>query len=531
MRKSKLKRHLQQNYGQAPDLLYFPGDLNDIRTYFNHRYIEDLDDFLVDDITWNDLDGDTLFKQINQGLSTSGEQYLYYLLRSPSLTKEEYEKRETLITIMEQNPDLRLELQVILAKLGRRKAANTTEAFSPSSHDSSKLSLYLFLVGSLLGSALLSFFYPMALLLLVSLLLFIPIYNHVLTNRIERELETLNYSVSMIYTASIIKKKAFPELEEHLAPLYQTVTRLKSLSRYGHVPTKYSASEIVLVLNGFFLFNLILFEVVKNKLGKYHKEIFEIHEHLGRLDSAIAIASYRKSLEAYAIPQIDFSITDTKHIRGIDLVHPLIDDAIPNDLDTTESILLTGSNASGKSTFLKTVALNAILAQSICTALASRYEANAFRIYSSMAITDNLFAGESYFVAEIKSLRRMADADTAEQPLLCVIDEVLRGTNTIERIAASSELLKYMATEKRLCLAATHDMELCTMLVPPYQLFHFEETVTEGGEILFDYSIKEGPARTRNAIKLMKSLGFDSDMIDRANEKANLFVADGNWKE
>jgi len=531
MRKRKLKRQLQQNYGQAPDLLYFAGDLTGIRTYFDHRYVEDLDDFLVDDITWNDLAGDKLFKRINQGLSTSGEQYLYYLLRSPSLTEEEYKKRETLITIMEQNPDLRLSLQLILAKLGRRKAANTIQIFSPSSHDANKLKHYISLVAILIGSGILSVFHPPILLLFLPLALFTPIYSHVLTNRIERELETLNYSVSMVYAANQIKKKAFPELKTQLSPLYQTLRRLKPLSRYGHVPTRRGASAVAAILNYFFLFNLILFEIVKNKLGKYHQEIFEVHEHLGRLDAAIAIASYRKSLKSYTIPQIDFSPTSTSHMQGINLIHPLIEDAIPNDLDTTESLLLTGSNASGKSTFLKTVALNAILAQSICTVLASQYKSSAFRIYSSMAITDNLFAGESYFVVEIKSLRRIAEADTSEQPLLCVIDEVLRGTNTIERIAASSELLKFMATEKRLCLAATHDMELCTMLEPPYRLFHFEETITEDGEILFDYTIKEGPARTRNAIKLMESLGFDGEMINRANEKANLFVAEGNWKE
>jgi len=270
MRKRKLKRHLRQSYGQSPDLLYFAGDLTGIRTYFDHRYIEDIDDFLIDDITWHDLAGDELFKQINQGLSTSGEQYLYYLLRSPSLTKEEYEKRETLITIMEQNPDLRLSLQLILAKLGRRKAANTTEVFSPSSHDASKLKLYIFLVVTFIGSGIFSFFYPPALLLFISLFLFIPIYSHVFTNRIESQLETLNYSISMVHAARQIKKKAFPELKEHLASLNPLLTRLKPLYRYGHVPTKHGASAIAAVLNYLFLFNLILFEIVKSKLGKSH---------------------------------------------------------------------------------------------------------------------------------------------------------------------------------------------------------------------------------------------------------------------
>jgi len=528
MRKKKLKRQLEQSYGQTPDLMYFPGALNGIRTYFDHRYVNDVDDFLIDEITWKDLAGDELFKRINQGLSTPGEQYLYYLLRSPSVTQEEYQKREALLGIMEKNPDLRLSLQVILAKLGRRKAAKRTEVFAPSSRSLEKLIFYLFLVAVFIGSGVGALFYPPVIVLFASLALFMPIYSHVLTNRIERELETLNYSVSMVYAASQIKKKTFPELEEPLAPLYQTVTRLKPLSRYGTVPTRSGASGIAAILNYFFLFNLIVYEIVKNKLGKYHQEIFEVHEYLGRLDSAIAIASYRKSLDTYAVPQIDFSAA-AKYVRGTDLVHPLIKDAVPNDFDTVASVLLTGSNASGKSTFLRTVALNAILAQSICTVLASRYESSVFRIYSSMAITDDLFAGDSYFVAEIKSLRRMANADTSKQSLLCVIDEVLRGTNTIERIAASSELLEHLATEKRLCLAATHDMELCTMLDSRYRMFHFEETVTDEGEILFDYAIKEGPARTRNAIKLMESLGFDGGMIRRANEKANRFIADGGW--
>ena len=525
----KLKRQLEQHYGQAPDFMYFDGDLNSIRNYFDHRYINDLDDFLIDEITWNDLSGDRLFKRINHGLSTSGEQYLYYLLRCPSITQEEYKKRETLIHIMEQNPDLRLQLQLILSKLGKRRAANTTEIFAPSDHSPKKLILYLLLVVTFIGSMVAAFFSTVAVFLLIALFLSIPVYSHIATNRIEHKLETVNYAVSMVFAATRIKKKAFPELEPHLADFYKTVTTLKKIARWGHVPSKSAATEIVLVLNYLFLFNLILYEILKSRLGKYQKEIFEIHEYLGRLDSAIAIASYRKSLDRYSIPQLDFSTKNTMFFRGENLVHPLIEQPVPNSLDTTESILLTGSNASGKSTFLKTVALNAILAQSICTTLADKYEASAFRIYSSMAITDNLFAGESYFVSEIKSLRRMTYANTSEQPLLCVIDEVLRGTNTIERIAASSELLKHLATEKRLCFAASHDMELCAMLSPQYRLFHFEEHITGEGEILFDYTIKDGPARTRNAIKLMKSLGFDEMLIRQANEKANVFLADGRW--
>ena len=146
VRLSKQKRKLQQNYGMQPDIHYFDGDMRGIRTYFNYRQDNRLDEFLIDDITWNDLSGDDLFKHINQGLSTPGEQYLYYLLRCPTIQREEYDKRSSLIEMMENNPDLRLNLQVILARLGRRRAANYCEVFTPSSHSLNKAFICILLV-------------------------------------------------------------------------------------------------------------------------------------------------------------------------------------------------------------------------------------------------------------------------------------------------------------------------------------------------------------------------------------------------
>jgi DNA mismatch repair ATPase MutS len=122
------------------------------------------------------------------------------------------------------------------------------------------------------------------------------------------------------------------------------------------------------------------------------------------------------------------------------------------------------------------------------------------------------------------------DADNSRQPLLCIIDEVLRGTNTVERIAASSELLKQIASENILCIAATHDIELCSMLSEQYSMLHFKETVTSDGDVLFDYMIRDGQTTTRNAIKLLKSMGFDKNLVKQANEKADFFITEGKWK-
>ena len=192
-------------------------------------------------------------------------------------------------------------------------------------------------------------------------------------------------------------------------------------------------------------------------------------------------------------------------------------------------MLLTGSNASGKSTFIKTVALNAILAQTLHTVLAENYQASWFCIASSMALRDDILSQESYYIVEIRSLKRILDLTrSSELPVLCFIDEVLRGTNTVERIAASSRILQAIAEQGGLCFAATHDIELTYLLEKEYDNYHFEEQV-EDDQVTFDYCLREGRACTRNAIRLLKMLGYDEKIVDDANERVALFLKSGNW--
>ena len=525
---SKRKERRRSSFGEMPDLHYFDGDMRGIRTYYDYRCDNKLDDFLIDDITWKDLSMDDVFKRINQGRCTSGEQYLYYMLRSPAVTKAEYEKRNDFLEFTEKNADLRLKLHIILEKLGRRRSANTCEAFSPSVHSPKKLFLYILLVLCLIGTGISLIFTSAAVMPFFALIIFIPVFHQIESTRIESELSTVNYSVAMVHALKKIKRLSSSDLDQYLSSFYDAGKRVKSISRIGGVSTSVT-NDIAGLICILTLLDLISYELLKNRLGKHHDDIFHIHEYLGRIDAAIAIASYRKSVEVYANPQIDFSSSADVRFFAEELTHPLINDAIPNSVDTAGPLLITGSNASGKSVFLKTVAINTILAQSICTALCKEYSATAFRVLSSMAIADNLLAGESYYISEIKSLKRIVNAANMKTPILCVIDEVLRGTNTVERISASSELLAEFAGGKILCFAATHDIELCSMLENRYRMFHFEETVTDIGDVLFDYRIKTGPATSRNALKLLRSIGFDDGIVDRADEKANRYIASGKW--
>ena len=122
-----------------------------------------------------------------------------------------------------------------------------------------------------------------------------------------------------------------------------------------------------------------------------------------------------------------------------------------------------------------------------------------------MALRDDILSQESYYIVEIRSLKRILDLTrSSELPVLCFIDEVLRGTNTVERIAASSRILQAIAEQGGLCFAATHDIELTYLLEKEYDNYHFEEQV-EDDKVTFDYCLREGRACTRNAIRLLKN--------------------------
>lgn len=525
----RLKQKLEADFGQVPDPLYLDGDMESIRAYYDFRREKKKDEFLIDEITWNDLDMDRVFRRINAGLSTSGEQYLYYELRSPAVDGTVYNNRKKLIDMMTSFPDLRLKLQVILARTGRSRRADLSKAFDPAEHGIQWLIVYLLLACLIPVTAVCAavFGSMLGLFACICVVSFNGWMHEYRRKRCQEDFDTVNYTVSMVFALHRIRKLKNEELDFFIKDAYDHLDRLRSVIRTGGVSMVKDGGlgELIATV---FLLDLLAYEFLKNKLGRCHNSVFAVHEALGRIDAAIAVASYRKSLSSFAVPEIDFS-SERPYISAVGMVHPLLDAAVPNDLYTERPVLITGSNASGKSTYLKTAALCALLAQSICTAAAGSWRASAFRIYSSMALRDDLLAGESYYIAETRSLKRILDQISGPVPLLCTIDEVLRGTNTVERIAASSKILEVIASEGALCLAATHDIELCGLLSEQYGLYHFEEQI-DRGEMVFDYKIRHGRAVSRNAINLLKLMGFDDHIVSGAHERANHYAETRVWR-
>jgi len=529
MGKRKKLRRLAAAWGQVPDPHYFHGDMEYIRAYSDFRREQGRDPFTLDDITWSDLGLDQVFVRINPGLSSSGEQYLYHMLRTPAVDRAAYEERLALIHLAERDSALRLKAQYILSRMGCTRRADLCRAFYPAHHAVGMLLVYLALLAGLLAAiAALVLGHPYGPQLFLLMMVVNPLVHELAKRRVQREFDTVNYTVSMVFALHRLRRLHHPELDEQMASAYRSLDRLRAVIRTGGI-SSVRDDGMGDVVTTFTLLDLIVYEFLKNKLGRCHEDIFVIHEALGKLDAAIAVASYRQSVPYFSEPELLFGPGTAGFLHAERLVHPLLTDPVPNDLVTDRPLLITGSNASGKSTYLKTAALAAVMAQGLCTALADGYRASAFYIYSSMALSDDLLSGESYYIVEVKSLKRILDSAEARSPVLCVVDEVLRGTNTVERIAASSQVLRSLQARGVLCLAATHDIELCELLKDAYRMFHFEEQVDER-EMSFDYTLRPGKATSRNAINLLRLMGFDEEIVRRAHDSANRYLETGIWQ-
>lgn len=523
----KQKKRFEECFGKIPDPMYFPGDIAQIQSYFEFCRKQHPDAFFVDDITWNDLDMDRVFKRMNPRLTTSGEQYLYYQLRTPSLSPQIYQKRKKLLELMEEKKALRTNIQLILSKLGCGWHADIYRPLTIRSRAPVWMCIHI-LQNLLLPISLMIWMLAGAqgFLAVLGVLTLNGIVHEYRIRKCSAEFDWVNYAVSLVYTVKSVQKLHDPMLDEYLQQTYQCLDKLRFVSRTGGV-SKYHDGSLADSANTVSMLDLIAFEYLKARLSGHHGEILAMHEAIGQLDAAIAVASYRASLSYYAEPQIDFS-GEKSYIQARNMYHPLLTYPVANSIHTEKPILITGSNASGKSTYLKTAALCVLLAQSICTVPAETYQASVFRIFSSMALNDDLLSGESYYIAEIKSIQRILREAKEKIPLLCTIDEVLRGTNTVERISASTEILQALAQDNLLCLAATHDGELCELLSGRYEMYHFEEKI-ENEDMIFDYQIHEGKAVSRNAINLLHLLGFDEEIVAGAHRRANRYMKTGKW--
>ena len=477
----------------------FDAQYHAYRDHYNEQSI-------IDDKTWSDLNMDTLFHKINFNFTAIGEMRLYATLRGMFKVNQ-----TSLINMFKENKVFRLNVSYILSKIGKNVYPLFPDQMLPTKRN---ILLMFCPLLPFIGFAFIFLIPSKGILICLTFMILNAILSFKLKKSYDQDLK------SIFYTANVIKQSQALSKIESTPAISVDFTHFKASRRFSgllaRVESQDMASSIIMFIKLVFMIDYVLFHLIQRSYFKYQEEVMTCYDYISILDNHYSIAMYQHTLTHYCYPKINHNING---LQMKSIIHPLLDEenAIANTIDISNHILLTGSNASGKSTFMKAVALNLILAQSIQTATAHSFIYQPGYVMTSMANADDVLSGDSYFMSELKSIRRLFNTHQCNK-IYCFIDEIFKGTNTTERIAASESVLSYLDNQKAYqVIAATHDVELSTLLENTYNNYHFNESIQENS-IFFDYKIKPGKANTRNAIELLRITQFPIDIYQRAQQ-------------
>ena len=517
--KKAYKNKLKNDYGKINTRKFSSEELKRIKGYSSYHVHENM----IDDITWNDLDMNLIYSKIDYCQSSAGDEYLYYTLRSPHTEAYDWTDFESKVDMLQEDSEYRTKLSLCLHDIGRSENYSIY-SYIDKLDEAQKTSTVMTLAGVLLYiPAIVICFFNLA--IGIALIFGLAVYNIATYFKQKSRIEPYIICFEYVFRVLINSEKITQVIRSKPSVLEYEMTDLVSISNGFKSFKRFSSLVIGNLGNGplgvvldyvkmLTHLDLLKFNTMLDQVKLHSRDIDKILTIIGKIDCYIAIGEYRASLSQFCVPNLDDSYKSLKIENGY---HPLLSNAVPNSITADKSVLLTGSNASGKSTFLKMIAINALLSQTIHTSCSEEYTAPYFNIYSSLSLKDSIVQGESYYMAEIKSLKRIMDASESKSHVLGFVDEVLRGTNTTERIAASSAILRNLSDKGVLVFAATHDLELTSILDDIYDNYHFEEEM-QHDDVTFPYKLSSGKATSRNAIKLLDILGYDKDIIEKANE-------------
>lgn len=556
-KKHRIRKWLLDRYGKNP--LDFP-NIDDVREnvenisiyYKELQETEKTSGACVDDITWNDLEMDEVFFRINQTKSYVGEQMLYDSLHELEQNND-LDSFEKQIEFFDNNQDDRLDLEQALLAIGKRDDDYSVPMFL---NNMEYLSIKYGFAFHIL-QALLVLFLVLAICTFKTLwgilALVVAVINVLVYTFTKDSCETFLYSLGSIKQL-VISANAILSNSKWKDILYdkdvdESINKLRKIVKWvGNFQMRKNQAAVgnefaflFEYLLGIFLYDLSTYNHILKMLQGKQENVWKIYEFIGNLDMMLSVASFRKSKDTVCVPVIylendkqndkyieheenalkdRISYRTTYKNTGISMeavCHPLIENCVSNNFILSKNAILTGANASGKSTFMKAVAINTILAQTIHTCVAKSFSMPKVLVMTSMALRDDIVKGESYYVTEVKYLKRMIDSLDTGKKYLFVVDEIFKGTNTVERIAASETVLKYFYERNCHVMVATHDMQLAERMSDMYDSYHFNSQMQDN-DILFDYVICEGYGGNTNAIDLLACFGFPEEIVQDARK-------------
>jgi hypothetical protein len=480
----------------------------------------------LDDRTWSDLLMDDVFALVDRTESSIGQQLLYHRLRLAAGPRN-FPAFEALVQRAGRARDDRERAQIALARLRDPAASYLHRLASPDALVRQRWHV-LFPLWTLAMIAVLMLGFLVPGLVFAALIGFIVnfVIRVATARRIGVEVVWFRQLGPLMSCGQALLALADEEnaaVTSSMKPDLASLGRLGAAARWlGRDPLV--AGDLAGVVLEFFNVLLLLdanaMYFASRALQSLTPELLRLIEAVGEIDAAIAVASLREGTDGWTRPR--FTGPGAPAVLA-GLRHPLVDEAVPNSiaLAPPHGLVVTGSNMSGKSTFLRTVGVNVVLAQTINTCFARTYDAPVYQVRTCIGRADDLIAGKSYYLVEVESVLGLVNASERPEPHLFVFDELFRGTNAVERIAAAEAVLHTLIAggKPHVVLAATHDGELVDLLAGSYAVCHFGDAVGPGG-LVFDYRLAAGPATSRNAIALLELNGAPESLVRRALARA-----------
>ena len=516
-RQKTIKEKLLSEFGHLKSDSF---DFENIESYFRKK--DNTNTFqTLSDKTCNDLDFQELFMFIDRTNSRVGQQFLYNKLRNIPVDSTENIRNERLLDEFTNNADFRVSVQSQLRKLNDREVFYIATLFQNEILQPPK---WYFIVPLLSFASVLAFvlaFFNPVLFLVILGLSVINIVIHFWNKK-----NVFNYFSSIPQLSKLngvaqelYKHDSLKEINPDLIKSANVINKVSNRMSFFNLEVKLQSDQQIffwamleLVKIVFLIEPLFLFGTLK-RIDTKRSEIEDVFQFVGEVDAMISIASLRKGLTNFCIPKIT---DEQKKLTAQEVYHPLIENCVKNNLEVNDkSILLTGSNMSGKTSFIRTIAINVITGLTINTCFAEQFSMPRVRVFSAIRISDDLMNDRSYYFEEVMTIKEMITESKSENANLFLLDEIFKGTNTVERISAGKAVLSSLNEDNNIVFVSTHDIELADLLKNEYDLYHFSEII-DHNTVDFDYKLKDGKLKNRNAIRILQINDYPESIIKEA---------------
>jgi hypothetical protein len=473
----------------------------------------------VDDETWSDLEFERLFASVDSTITPLGSQYLYSKLRiyrnASALTKD-----YATYQVLRRETAFREQLQLMLWPLRRDSNAHICDDLFGALPANPRLTgVILFMSFASVAALALVILNPAYLWILVTLVLCNLFIVALLHQGIHDTFEATGRLGRMLRVATRLAKVRAPaevsQPQQLNAILHETKELGGSFRWFLADRSNDLVASVYLWLNLLCLADHVAAVIVARNLRRHRDSLARIFLQVGSLDADMAIASWLERIPAHCAPHI----TPQETIELTEGFHPLLSMPVANSIVLQgQSALVVGSNMAGKTTFIKMVGTNLILARTLGLCFAAAATVPQSKVMASIRAEHSIESGKSHFFAELERVLGFVHEAERDGHAVFLIDELFRGTNTLERVAAAKAVLERLGRRAQV-LVTTHDVELQHLLRQNFLTFHFVENPALPE--VFDYRLRAGVSTAKNAITLLEKIGFPADVIKEARRLAS----------